>query len=153
MNIELKLKKLKIELPETPKPLASYIPILQIGNLVFLSGILPLRDGKLIKKGKVGQELNVEEAQKEARQCVINALSILKSYLGSLDRVKRCVKIAGYVASSANFTEQHLVMNGASEFLVEVFEEAGKHTRVAVGVNSLPMDASVEVEFIFEIKE
>ncbi len=153
MNLELKLKELGIELPEAPKPLASYVPIIQVGNLVFLSGILPLIEGKLIKKGKVGQELTTEEAQKEARQCVINAFSILKSYLSSLDKVKRCVKITGYVASTTNFNEQHLVMNGASDFLAEILGESGKHARVTVGVNNLPMDAPVEIEFLFEIKE
>jgi enamine deaminase RidA (YjgF/YER057c/UK114 family) len=148
---EERLKELGIELPESPTPLGSYIPALRIGNLVFLSGILPLRHGKLARQGKVGKEINLDEAKEEARIATINALSVLKSYVGSFDKVKRCVKITGYVASEPDFTEQPKVLNAASDLLFEIFGERGRHVRSAVGVNVLPLNSPVEIEFIFEV--
>jgi len=118
---------------------------------LFLSGILPFKDGKLLKKGKVGKDLSIEEASEEAVKVVLNALAILKDCLGSLDKIKQCVKITGYIASSADFTEQPKVLNPASELLVKIFGEKGKHCRVAVGVCSLPLDSPVEMDFLFEI--
>lgn len=149
--IEEKLKDCGIVLPQPIKPVGAYTVAQLSENLLFLSGILPFRDGKLIRKGKVGKDISVAEASDEALQVVINALAIVKDYLGSLERVKKCIKITGYVASSENFTEQHIVLNPASELLVRIFGERGKHCRVAVGVCSLPLDASVEMDFIFEI--
>lgn len=155
MAIEDKLKELGITLPEAPKPLGSYVPCVQAGNLLFLSGTLPLREGKLIKTGHVtgksGESVSIEEAHECARQCVINALSVLKSYLGDLDRIKRCVKLNGYVASSQDFTEQPKVLNAASDLLFEVFGEAGRHARAAVGVSVLPLNSPIEIDFIFEV--
>ena len=151
MSPEKKLKELGIELPEAPTPIGSYIPALRTGNLVFLSGILPLRLGKLIKQGKVGKDLGVDEAREEARTATINALSVLKAHVGSLDKVTRCVKIAGYIASSPDFTEQPKVLNAASDLLFEIFGEKGRHVRAAVGVNVLPLNSPIEIEFIFEV--
>lgn len=151
MSPEDKLKELGIELSESPKPLGSYVPAVQIGNLVFLSGILPLRSGKLTKTGRVGESVSIDEARDDARTAAINALSALKAHIGSLSRVKRCVKITGYVASAPNFTEQPNVLNAASDLLFEVFGEAGRHARAAVGVNVLPLNSPVEIEFIFEV--
>ncbi len=151
MSPEDKLKELGIELSESPKPLGSYVPAVQIGNLVFLSGILPLRSGKLTKTGRVGESVSLDEARDNARTAAINALSVLKAHIGSLSGVKRCVKITGYVASAPDFTEQPNVLNAASDLLFEVFGEAGRHSRTAVGVNVLPLNSPVEIEFIFEV--
>ena len=151
MSPEKKLKELGIELPEAPTPLGSYIPVLRTGNLVFLSGILPLRQGKLIKQGKVGKDLSLDEAREEARTATINALSVLKAHVGNLDKVTRCVKIAGYIASSPDFTEQPKVLNAASDLLFEIFGDKGKHARSTVGVNVLPLNAPLEIDFIFEV--
>ena len=151
MSPEDKIKELGIELPEAPTPLGSYIPVLSIGNLVFLSGILPLKHGKLIKQGKVGKDLSLDEAREEARTATINALSLLKAHVGSLDKVTRCVKIAGYIASSPDFTEQPKILNAASDLLFEIFGEKGRHVRAAVGVNVLPLNSPIEIEFIFEV--
>ena len=152
MTPEDKLKGLGIELPETPNPLGSYIPAVRTGNLIFLSGMLPLIQGKLVRQGKVGEDIRIEEAGEDVRTAVINALSVLKANIGTLNNVKRCVKITGYIASSPNFTDQPMVLNAASDLLFEIFGESGKHARVAVGVNVLPLNSPVEIEFIFEVK-
>ncbi len=151
MSPEEKLKELGITISDAPKPLGSYVPCVQTGNLLFLSGMLPLKDGKLIKTGKLGESVSIEEAQEDARQCVINALSVLKSHLGSLDKVKRCVKLNGYVASSPDFTEHPKVLNAASDLLFEIFGDAGRHARSAVGVYVLPLNSPIEIDFIFEV--
>lgn len=153
MKPEDKLKVLGIVLPDTPKPLGSYVPFVRTGNLIYLSGMLPFRDGKLLKTGKVGDAVTLDEAAECARTAAVNGLSVLKSALGSLDKVKRCVKISGFVASAEDFTDQPKVVNGASDFMVEVFGEAGRHARAAVGVNVLPMNSPVEIEFIYEVGE
>jgi enamine deaminase RidA (YjgF/YER057c/UK114 family) len=152
MTPEDKLKGLGIELPEAPNPLGSYIPAVRTGNLIFLSGMLPLIKGKLVRQGKVGEDIRIEEAGEGVRTAVINALSVLKANIGTLNNVKRCVKITGYIASSPNFTDQPLVLNAASDLLFEIFGESGRHARVAVGVNVLPLNSPVEIEFIFEVK-
>lgn len=153
MNPEEKLKALGIELPPAPEALGSYVPARRSGNLVFLSGILPLVDGKILQTGKVGAELTLEEARREAQKAAINALSILKSYAGDLENVAGCVKVTGYVASAPGFTEQHKVLNAVSDLVAEVFGESGRHARAAVGVGALPLDAPLEVEFIFEVRD
>jgi len=150
---EERLHELGIDLPAVPEPLGSYVPAVSAGNLVYLSGMLPLRAGLLDLKGKVGAEVSAEDARGEARQAAINALAVLKAHLGELSRVSRCVKITGYVASAPEFTGQPGVLNGASDLMAEAFGEAGRHARAAVGVAILPMDAPVEVDFIFEVKE
>jgi len=152
MTPEDKLKGLGIELPEAPNPLGSYIPAVRTGNLIFLSGMLPLIQGKLVRQGKVGEDIRIEEAGEDVRTAVINALSVLKANIGTLNNVKRCVKITGYIASSPNFTDQPMVLNAASDLLFEIFGESGKHARVALGVNVLPLNSPVEIEFIFEVK-
>ncbi|MDP2754335.1 MAG: RidA family protein [Nitrospirota bacterium] len=151
MSPEEKLKQLGIELPEAPSPLGSYIPIVRTGNLLFLSGVLPLRNGKLMRTGRVGESVSLDEARDDARTVAINALSVLKANIGSLNKVKRCVKITGYVASAPDFTEQPKVLNAASDLMFEIFGEAGRHARAAIGVNVLPLNSPVEIEFIFEV--
>jgi enamine deaminase RidA (YjgF/YER057c/UK114 family) len=151
MSVEDKLKNLGITLSEAPKPLGSYVPCVQAGNLLFLSGMLPLRDGKLTRAGRVGESVSLMEVQEDARQCVINALSVLKSYLGSLDRISKCIKLNGYVASASDFTEQPKVLNAASDLLFEIFGEAGRHARVAAGVSVLPLNSPIEIDFVFEV--
>ncbi|MEW6417466.1 MAG: RidA family protein [Nitrospirota bacterium] len=151
MSPEERLKKLGIELPEAPTPLGSYVPVVRTGNLVFLSGILPLREGKLTRTGRVGENISLDEAREDARTVTVNALSILKANIGSLDRVKRCIKITGYVASAPDFIEQPKVLNAVSDLMVEIFGENGRHARAAVGVNVLPLNSPMEIEFIFEV--
>ncbi len=151
MNIDDKLRELGIELSGIPKPLGSYVPCVQSGNLLFMSGVLPLRNGELTRSGKVGQAVTLDEARDDARQVVINALSALKAQLGSLDKIQRCIKLNGYVASAENFTDQPKVLNAASDLLFEIFGEAGRHARAAIGVYSLPLNSPIEVDFIFEI--
>ncbi|MCE5312349.1 MAG: RidA family protein [Nitrospiraceae bacterium] len=152
MTPEEKLIELGITLPELPKPLGSYVPCVQTGNLLFLSGMLPMKEGRLTRTGRVGDAVTLEEAQEDARQSAINALAILKSYLGSLKRVKRCVKINGFVSSAEDFFDQPKVINPASDLMFEVFGEAGRHARAAVGVYALPLNSPVEIDFIFEIQ-
>ena len=153
MTPEEKLKELSIELPGIPNPLGSYVPFVKTGNFIYLSGMLPLKDGKLLKTGRVGESVALDEAVLCARTAAINALAIVKSAAGSLDRIKQCVKITGFIASVPDFTDQPKVLNGASDLMFEVFGEAGRHARAAVGVNVLPMNSPVEVEFIFEVRE
>ncbi len=151
MSPDERLKKLGIELPEAPTPLGSYVPVVRTGNLVFLSGILPLKEGKLTRHGRVGENISLDEAREDARTAAVNALSILKSNTGSLDKVKRCIKITGYVASAPDFIEQPKVLNAVSDLMVDIFGENGRHARAAVGVNVLPLNSPLEIEFIFEV--
>ncbi len=150
MKPEARLQELGISLPDLPRPLGSYVPFVRAGNLVFVSGMLPLVNGEISSRGRVGESVTLVQAEQAARTAAINGLAVLRSALGSLDSVKRCVKITGYVASSPNFTDQPKVVNGASDLLFAVFGEAGRHARAAVGVDVLPLDAPVEIEFIFE---
>ncbi|MCS7202978.1 MAG: RidA family protein [Thermodesulfovibrio sp.] len=150
--IEIKIKELGYTLPEPIKPVGAYTTYVISGNFLFLSGILPFRDGKILKTGKVGENVTLEEAQKEAIQTVLNALAIAKDCLGSLDRIKQCIKLTGYINSSANFYEHPKVLNLASEVLINIFGDRGKHCRVAVGVCSLPLNSTVEIDFVFEIR-
>ena len=152
MTPEETLKSLGIVLPEAPKPLGSYVPFVRTGNLIYLSGMLPMREGRLIKTGRVGESVSLEEAAEAARVAVINGLAVLKAAIGGLGKVKRCVKVEGYVSSTGDFTDQPKVLNGASDFMFRVFGEAGRHARTAVGVNVLPLDSPVEVSFIFEVE-
>ena len=152
MTPEEKLKSLGIELPEVPKPLGSYVPFVKTGNLVYLSGMLPLKGGKLTKTGRVGETVTLEEAAEAAKVAAVNGLAVLRSAVGGLDKVKRCVRIEGYVSSAQDFADQPKVLNGASNLVFEVFGEAGLHTRTAIGVNILPLDSPVEISFIFEVK-
>jgi enamine deaminase RidA (YjgF/YER057c/UK114 family) len=141
-----------VKLPEAAKPLAAYIPAVQVGEYVYTAGQIPLVAGELKYKGKVGKDVSEQEGYDAAKVCAINALSAVKSVIGSLDKVERIVKLTGFVNSAPGFTMQPKVVNGASEFLGEVFGEAGLHARSAVGVSELPIDAAVEVEIIVKVK-
>ena len=149
---EERLKELGIILPAAPAALGAYVPCMQAGNLLFLSGQLPLRDGKLTHTGRLGESVSVSDAQEDARQTVMNALSNAKAFLGDLARVTQCVKLSGYVASAPDFIDQPKVLNTASELLRDIFGDRGKHARVAVGVPVLPLNSPLEIDFIFEIK-
>lgn len=151
MSIDAKLKALNLELPAAPKPVANYVPVVRAGDLLFLSGVLPSRDGQLIMTGKLGQGLSIEQGMEAAKVAALNALAIIQSEVGSLDRVKRIVKMVGHIASAPGFTDQPQVLNGASDLLVAVFGEAGKHARVAVGAAELPRQAPVEIELIVQV--
>ena len=151
MSTEENLKKLNINLPKAPDPVGAYVASKIVGNLVFISGQLPLNsEGKLIK-GKVGKELNLEQGQEAAKLCALNLLAQLKKISGNLDKVKGCVKITGYVNSIDSFVDQPKIINGASDLISKIFGDKGKHTRAAVSANSLPLGAAVEVEGIFEV--
>jgi enamine deaminase RidA (YjgF/YER057c/UK114 family) len=150
-QIEQKIKDLGFVLPETSKPLAAYIPAVQSGNLVFTSGQLPMIDGRLAQTGKVGGSVTPERAKELATVCALNALAAVKTVIGDLDKVKRIVKVVGFVSSVPEFSGQPGVVNGASELLGEVFGEKGIHARSAVGVAVLPLDAPVEIEIIVEV--
>ncbi len=149
--IEEKLSSLGIALPSPPAPAGSYVPVVITGNLVFVAGQIPLEAGQVKFKGKVGKDLPIEAGQEAARLCTINALAQLKAALGSLDRIKQVVKVTGFVNCEQSFADQPKVINGASDLLVQVFAEKGRHARAAVGVGSLPLGSAVEVEFIVEI--
>lgn len=151
MSFEAKLKELGLVLPDPPKPVANYVPVVRVGNLLFLSGVLPSRDGQLIMTGKLGQELTIDQGKDASRVAVLNGLSIVKQEVGSLNHVKRIVKMVGHIASASGFTDQPQVLNGASDLLVSVFGDAGRHARVAVGAAELPRQAPVEIELVVEV--
>lgn len=151
MSYESRLKALHIELPSAPQPLATYVPAVRVGDLLFLSGVLPMRGGQLAFSGKLGRELTVEQGMEAARLALLNALAIVKQELGTLDRVVRVVKVIGHVASAEGFVQQPQVLNGASNLLVEIFGESGRHARAAVGAAELPRGAPVELEVILSI--
>jgi enamine deaminase RidA (YjgF/YER057c/UK114 family) len=151
MSPEDKLRALGIELPKAPSPLGSYVPCVQSGSLLFVSGMLPLRGGALTRTGKLGDTITLDEAREDARVAAINALAVVKARIGSLDAIKQCLKITGYIASSPDFTDQPKVLNAASDLIHEIFGEAGRHARAAVGVSVLPLNSPVEIEFIFEV--
>ena len=151
-KVELILGDLNLSLPEASKPVAAYIPAKQSGNLVFTAGQLPMVNGELISKGLLGQDVEIDEAIKAARICTLNALAAIKGVIGDLDRIKQIVRVVGYVASVPTFTQQPAVVNGASELLLEIFGEAGKHARSAVGMTVLPLNASVEIELTVEVE-
>lgn len=150
-QIEQRIIDLGFVLPETAKPLAAYIPAVQSGNLVFTSGQLPMIAGSLAETGKVGGSVSPERAKELATTCALNALAAVKTVIGDLDKIKRIVKVVGFVSSTPEFSGQPAVVNGASEFLGEVFGEKGIHARSAVGVAVLPLDAPVEIELIVEV--
>ena len=151
MPYEQKLIELGITLPAPPKPVATYIPAVLAGELLFLSGVIPFRDGKLVFEGKLGRELTVEQGYEASRIALLNALAIIRQELGTLDRVKRVVRMTGHVASADGFVQHPAVINGASDLLVKIFDEAGKHARVALGAAELPLNAPVEIEMIVQV--
>lgn len=152
MKIEAKLAELGLELPSAPKPVANYVRIVRTGNLLFASGHGPHRDGKLQFLGKVGADLTVEEGYQAARLVALNCLASVKEALGDLDRVKRVVKLLGMVNCTPEFGQQPEVINGASDLLVELYGDAGRHARSAVGMNALPRGMAVEIEMILEVE-
>ncbi|MCH7963114.1 MAG: RidA family protein [Bacteroidetes bacterium] len=150
--VEEKMKEFGFTLPETPKPLAAYIPAIRTGDYVYTSGQVPFADGELMYSGKIGFDLTIEEGQKAAELCALNGLSSIKSEIGDLNKIEQIVKVTVFVNSADGFTDQPKVANGASEFLGKIFGESGKHVRSAVGVNELPADSAVEVEIIVKVK-
>ena len=147
-----RLATLGLTVPTVPGPFGAYVPARRVGNLVYVAGQLPMKDGKLLAAGQVPSRCSIEAAKAAARQCVVNALAAVRTVEDDLDRLAGVVRVGAFVSSDATFTEQPKVANGASEFLLELFGDAGKHARAAVGVNTLPLDASVEVEFVFELR-
>ncbi len=152
MGAEARLKELGITLPKLAKPVANYIPSVRVGNLLFLAGHGPILDGKATIRGKLGKDLSVEEAYKVAREVGLNLLASARAALGSLDKIKRVVKVLGMVASAEGFTDQPKVINGFSDLMVEIFDENGRHARSAVGMAELPMGIPVEIEMILEVE-
>jgi enamine deaminase RidA (YjgF/YER057c/UK114 family) len=147
---EERIAELGLQVPDVAKPVASYVPAVRSGNLVFTSGQLPMRSGELMQTGKVGDDVSPDEAAECAQQCALNAIAAVKSELGDLDQVKRVVKVVVFIASTPDFTGQPQVANGASELFGSAFGNAGVHARSAVGVPVLPLDAPVEVELVVE---
>jgi enamine deaminase RidA (YjgF/YER057c/UK114 family) len=153
MKIEEKIKKMGIEIPEAAKPVASYVPFRRVGNLIYISGQDCRVNGKLKYEGKVGRDVTEEEAYEAARITAINLLAILKSAIGNLDKVVKIVNLHGFVNSADGFVRQPMVINGASDLLLEIFGEKGKHSRCALSANELPFNTPVEIEMIVEVKE
>ena len=152
MSVEQRIEGLGLTVPDPPAPVASYVPAVHVENMVYTSGQIPFVRGELKYKGKIGGELTREDGYEAAKICTLNCLSVIKGEIGSLDRIERVVRLTGYISSAPGFNYQHEVMNGASDLIGSVFMEKGKHSRVAVGVPELPVDAAVEVEMIVQIK-
>lgn len=152
MSAEARLVELGLTVPELVPPLAAYVPAVRTGNLVHTAGQLPARDGEMLAVGKLGAQVSHEQGYACARQCALNALAAIRAEVGSLDEVKRIVKAVVFVASTPDFTDQPRVANGASELLGEIFGDAGRHARSAVGVCVLPLDVPVEVELVVEVR-
>jgi len=151
MSTQQRLKELGIDLPAVSAPLAAYVPTRLSGNMLYVSGQGPMTNGKVVARGKLGRDMTVAQGQAAARLSAINALAAIVSAVGDLDRVVQIVKLNGYVNSDDDFGEQHLVINGASELLVEVLGERGRHARAAVGTNALPLGMPVEIELVVEV--
>jgi len=151
MGIKQKLAELQITLPNVPGPFGAYIPAKKVGNLIYVAGQLPMKDGKPLAVGQVPSRCPVDQAKTAARQCVINGLASAATVV-PLDQITGVLRVGAFVSSDTSFTAQPQVANGASEFLLELFGDAGKHVRAAVGVNTLPLDASVEIEFAFTVE-
>jgi enamine deaminase RidA (YjgF/YER057c/UK114 family) len=150
-KIEARLKELKIELPKAAAPVANYVPAVQVGNILFVSGQVTFWNGELKYLGKVGKEISLEDARAAARLCALNILAQAQAHLGSLDRVKRVAMVQGFVNAVPEFADHPKVVNGASDLFVEVFGDAGKHARFAVGSGSLPVNVAVEVAAVLEV--
>jgi len=152
MTPEENLRQLGLELPPAPRPVGAYVPAVRTGNLLFVSGQLPTREGKLIAQGRVGREVSLEEAQGCARQAALNALAVVAAEVGGLGGVTRIVRLTGHVASAPGFTDQPKVLNGASDLLAQVFGDIGRHSRAALGAAELPLGSPVELEMIVEVQ-
>jgi len=151
MTPDENLRRLGLSLPPATEPVGSYLPAVRTGNLVFVSGQLPTKDGKLLATGKVGAEVSMEEARACARQAVLNALAVAAAEAGGLANIARIVRLTGHVASAPGFTEQATVMNAASDLVADIFGEAGRHSRAALGAAEVPLGAPIELEMIVEI--
>jgi enamine deaminase RidA (YjgF/YER057c/UK114 family) len=151
MSIQQTLARLGLELPATPRPVGSYVPACQAGDLIFVSGVLPVRNGKIEQPGKLGRELTVNEGAAAAQLAVLNALAILQQMLGDFSRLKQVVRLTGHVASAEGFVDQPAVINGASDLLVELFGDSGRHARLALGAFELPLHAPIELELIVHV--
>lgn len=150
-SIEARLAGLGLELPQPAAPAASYVPVIRVGNMLFVSGQLPSWNGEIRFKGKLGAGVSVEEGQEAARLCALNLLAQVKASCGSLDAIRRCVKLGGFVACTPDFVDQPKVVNGASQLMLDALGDVGRHARFAVGAPALPFDVSVEVDGIFEV--
>ena len=153
MSIETKLKELGITLPEAPAAVAAYQPWIQTGNLIFTSGQLPFRDGQIAYEGKLGSELSEEDGYQAARQCALNAIAQLKAASSNLDKIQKIVRIEGYVHCADGFRGHPQVLNGASDLVAEIFGEKGKHTRLALGINEMPLNAAVQLAMTAEVAD
>ncbi|MCA9462450.1 MAG: RidA family protein [Nitrospira sp.] len=151
MTIHDQLDRLGVTLPAAPRPVGSYVPAKQAGDLVFVSGVLPFQDGKIFRPGKLGGALTVADGVEAAKLALLNALAIVQQAVGSLDRIKSIVRMTGHVASAEGFVEQPAVLNGASDLLVDIFGDSGRHARLALGAAELPLHAAVELELIVQI--
>ena len=149
--IEKRLKDLGISIPNAPKPAGSYVPIVLTGKLAFVSGQIPIKDGQVVYQGKVGDTQSIDDAQEAAKLCVINGLAQIEAYCGTLDNLEKIIKISGFVNSIKDFTEHPKVINAASDLLMKIFDEKGRHSRIAIGVSSLPLNATVEIDMVVEI--
>ena len=149
--IEKRLKELGIIIPNAPKPAGSYIPVVLSGKLAFVSGQIPIKDGQVVYQGKVGDAQSIDDAQEAAKLCVINGLAQIEAYCGTLDNLEKIIKISGFVNSIKDFTEHPKVINAASDLLMKIFDEKGRHSRIAIGVSSLPLNATVEIDMVVEI--
>jgi len=152
MSFEARMQALGLIIPEPPKPVGHFVPTVQVGNLLFVSGQIATVSGQILIKGKLGRDITVEQGQEAARQALLNVLAVIQSTRGTLDVIKRIVKLNGWVASAEGFTSQPQVVDGASMLLEEIFGEAGFHARAAIGVAELPLGASVELELIVEVE-
>ena len=153
MSIETKLEELGITLPEAPAAVAAYQPWIRTGNLIFTSGQLPFRDGQIAYEGKLGVELSQDDGYQAARQCALNAIAQLKAASGNLDKIRKIVRIEGYVHCADGFRGHPQVLNGASDLVAEIFGEKGKHTRLALGINEMPLNAAVQLAMTAEIAD
>lgn len=151
MSVQDTLQSMGLTLPPPARPVASYVPAIRVGRLIYTSGQIPTRNGQLTRRGKVGLEVTEDDAYDEAQTCALNALAAVNDLAGSLDAISQVVKVTGYVNSADGFTDQSTVVNGASDLLVKLFGDRGKHARAAIGVAELPMNAAVEVELIVEV--
>ena len=152
MSAEEKIRELGLELPTPPQPAGSYTRAVRTGNLIFVAGQLPLKEGKMEFSGKIGKNLSAEEGYEASKLCALNALSILKAEVETLENIVRLVRLTGFVCSAEGFTDQPQVVNGASELFAEVLGERGVHARLAIGCNELPLGAAVELEVIAEVR-
>ena len=153
-RVQARLAELGIKLPEAPAPAANYVPFVRTGSLVFISGQVPLRDGKISWQGTVGTDLTLEDGQDAARACALGILAQVSNACdGDLDRVRRCVQLQGFVRCTAEFDQQPAVINAASDWMVDIFGDAGRHSRFAVGTNALPFGVAVEIAALFEVED